>query len=136
MHQVRLGPIESLFVIVITLIFDILSYIDGLPADIWSLGMMFYELIFGGLIKPLRDSYQRRLLQALDLSGMLQKGHDQLLVSFFGACFKSMPEDRPSIEELEEHPLFKDYNMSQSMAAVGLPTTIYALEIPSILPHM
>ena len=23
----------------------------GCPADIWSLGMMFYELVFGGLIK-------------------------------------------------------------------------------------
>jgi serine/threonine protein kinase len=39
----------------------------GLPADIWSLGVMTYELMFGRLCKPERESFTRRLVEAVRL---------------------------------------------------------------------
>jgi serine/threonine protein kinase len=36
----------------------------GLPADIWSIGVTFYELVFGRLCKVRRDSESVRLLAA------------------------------------------------------------------------
>ena len=39
----------------------------GIAADIWSLGVMTYELMFGRLCKPERDSFTRRLVEAVGL---------------------------------------------------------------------
>jgi len=58
------------------------------------------------------------LLQALQLGGFLSDGPDQLLVSFFSACFFVDTTRRATIEELEAHPLFSSYTMEDSMAAV------------------
>ena len=54
----------------------------GLPSDIWSLGVMFHELIFGVCCKPSRPSWDRRLTEALTLSGF-DRTHGVLIRTFF-----------------------------------------------------
>lgn len=90
----------------------------GIPADIWSLGMMFYELIFGALINPTRESYDRRLQQAFDMSGLNDDPEKSNLLSFFSGCFEKSPSDRLTIEDLEAHGLFKKYNLGVSKKEV------------------
>ena len=55
---------------------------DAACADIWSLGMIFHELVFGRLASPLRESFPRRLHEAMEKAGLL-RDYDIALEAFF-----------------------------------------------------
>jgi len=89
----------------------------GLPADVWSIGVSFYELLFGHLCKPARPSFPRRLLEALSKAGLQDTvdvgdgdgsaSLNELLMLHFGMCFRVDPHTRASIEALAADPLFQ-----------------------------
>lgn len=86
----------------------------GLKADVWSLGVVFYELIFGVICKPVRESFPRRLHEALRKSALL-RNFDVALVGVFTMCFKEDVDERATIEELANHHLFKStYTVSRA----------------------
>lgn len=43
----------------------------GTPADIWSLGVMMFELVFGRICYPLRESWDRRREFAMEQAGYI-----------------------------------------------------------------
>jgi len=89
----------------------------GLPSDIWSLGVTFHELMFGVCCKPSRPSWERRLTEALTLSGF-DRTHGVLIRTFFQICFKEDPEQRAKIADLSRHNLFGSCSLSTSQKIV------------------
>ena len=66
-------------------------------ADVWSLGVIMFVLIYGGL--PETNSEQ--LVFNMDI--LLKMGVSRELVSFVEECLTPDPEERPSIQQLKRH---------------------------------
>jgi len=88
----------------------------GVKADIWSLGVMFNELVFGRCCKPARPSWPRRLTESMEKTGYA-KTNDKAIRSFFALTFACDADKRADINALIKHPLF-DWTQSGSQAAV------------------
>lgn len=114
------------------------SSLYGLPADIWSIGVTFFELIFGRLCKPARESFGRRLMQALTearfhelvpehstvpIAGGGSIGLNEQLTVFFSKCFTVDTEARATIEQLASDPLFQ-YSVEDAAQAVVKELTV------------
>lgn len=74
--------------------------------DIWSLGIIFYELIFGDVPWPVNSKFE--LIQAFK-TRPLRFPHkiSAILQNFIECCLKISENDRIDWEELYCHPLFK-----------------------------
>eukprot|EP00729_Bicosta_minor_P002943 gene2943-24880_t len=83
----------------------------GVKADIWSLGVMFNELVFGRCCKPARPSWS-----SMEKTGYA-KTNDKAIRSFFALTFACDADKRADINALIKHPLF-DWTQSGSQAAV------------------
>lgn len=88
----------------------------GVKADIWSLGVMFNECVFGRCCRPARPSWPRRLDEALNKTGYGET-NGVAIRSFYKLTFAINAKDRGDINALIKHPLF-NFTQSGSQAAV------------------
>jgi serine/threonine protein kinase len=98
--------------------------IYGTPADIWSFGILMYEIFFGVIPKPERDSYERRTSEVFKLMNL----QDNLKDSFnflFGSIFQIEPEKRPNVSKLLK---YKYFSLKQSEAQERIVEEIKLLE--------
>lgn len=98
----------------------------GTKVDIWSLGCLFYDMLFGRpFIPPQVDHEPRRYLSCIknalnlmkhpydkinyalhDKSYLTCKEEEKPYVQFIFSCLKWDPEDRPTVIQLIENPIF------------------------------
>ena len=96
----------------------------GTPSDIWSFGIMMYELFFGVIPRPERESYERRnkeVFDKMDLQDNLRDSFNYL----FGSIFQFEPSKRPSVSKLLK---YKYFTLKQSEAQERIVEEIKLLE--------
>ena len=77
----------------------------GVPADIWSFGILLYELFFGVIPNPERNSFDRRkneVFQKMDLKDNLKDSFNYL----FGSIFQIEANKRPTTDKLLKYKYF------------------------------
>jgi serine/threonine protein kinase len=79
--------------------------IYGTPADIWSFGVLMYELFFGVIVKPERESYDRRNSDVFKLM-QLQDNIKDSFNYLFGSIFQIEPSKRPDVSKLLKYKYF------------------------------
>lgn len=96
----------------------------GTPADIWSFGIMMYELFFGIIPRPERDSFQRRnteVFKEMKLQENLKDSFNYL----FNSIFQENPSKRPNVTKLLK---YKYFTLKQSEAQERIVEEIKLLE--------
>lgn len=81
----------------------------GYPADIWSIGCLFYSIMIG--TPPFESKDVKETLQSI-ISGQLPHSKDQLSSlsqNFLVLLLQMQPEIRPNVKEILAHPLIQKY---------------------------
>lgn len=81
-------------------------------ADVWSLGVIMFILISGGM--PENNSEQI----VFDLQKLLEQQVSPELVSFVEECLNPNPEERPSTKDLERHIFIQNHKRGALKAIV------------------
>ena len=96
----------------------------GTPADIWSFGIMMYELFFGVIPRPEKDSFPKRhqeVFKMMDLQENIRDSFNYL----FSSIFQIEPSKRPPISKLLK---YKYFNLKQNEAQETIVVEIKLLE--------
>ncbi len=96
----------------------------GTPADIWSFGIMMYELFFGVIPRPERESFERRN-QEVFKEMKLQENIRDSFNFLFGSIFQPNPSKRPNVTKLLK---YKYFSLKQTEAQERIVEEIKLLE--------
>ena len=82
---------------------------DPFKADIWSIGVTFFNIVTGSFPWPANDRkmYLRAILMGAPQLEVIKNIEYRRIIQ---KCLKYQPKDRPTIEELLESPLFEERN--------------------------
>jgi len=96
--------------------------VDGLKADIWSLGATTLQMITGS--PPWREHGFSNFMQLMmfvardDSSPLIDDGVPPAIRDFIGQCFRRNPNIRPSARQLLTHPFFGKSSMSHGRNSI------------------
>lgn len=96
----------------------------GTPADIWSFGIMMYELFFGVIPRPERESYQRRTKEVFEQMNLQENLRDSFTY-LFNSIFQDEPSKRPNVNKLLK---YKYFTLKQEEAQEKIVEEIKLLE--------
>lgn len=81
------------------------NQMQGKPADLWSLGILVYELYHG--VEPFPGQNKKEVLHSIyNSQAVFNRDVPEDAISVFEKCVRYDPRNRPSIEELLNHQFF------------------------------
>jgi len=106
----------------------------GRSSDIWSLGIVFYQMVFNRLPLPNLDPYQRMMticnedykIEFPDNNALDQhpKAVQSQILDILESCLQRDPQRRPSIPELLDHAFLRQTNEVKSSSAEAMVDSI------------
>lgn len=93
------------------------------PVDIWSLGILAYEMIFG--TTPFYDDNRSKLFSnILGAKPYFPEELDNRVSSFIGKLLTKKASERPTFEEMKSHPFFEGFDWERIMRREYRPNFI------------
>lgn len=104
----------------------------NLKVDIWSLGVIFYQLLFRRLPYNYRSNNNQHMRKVMDETEVSYEGVNvpESSLDFIRCCLKADPKERMGWTELKSHKIFKENQLYISGDMLEEPD-IKILPIPS-----